>query len=114
MFGMNMVPIARVTIDVGAATREYTFRVPFPCMVVEIHSAADAADATDKYTASLNQGATVLKTGTIVTAADAVTVDAVDQVYLAPSIDYKLILTFAGTATNVKGVSVTVWAVHHK
>lgn len=114
MFAGNMVPIARVTIDVGAATREFTFRVPFPCQVVSIQSSADAADGTDKYTPSLNQGSTVLATGTVVNAADATVVNAVDQVYLAPDIDYKLILTFAGTAANVKGVLVTVWAVIHK
>jgi hypothetical protein len=38
----------------------------------------------------------------------------VDQVYLAPGIDYKHVIDFSGTATNVKGVTSTIWAVPHK
>lgn len=114
MFAAAWVPIARITNLVGTADCEFTFRVPFPCQVIEMHSAADAADATDKYAAILYQGSTVLLTGTTVVTTDATYVDAADQVFLNTAIDYKIKVDFSGTATNVKGVSITLWAVPHR
>lgn len=110
----NQFPVVTISTDVGAADRIFTFRVPFPCMVTRIMSAGDSVDSTDKFAAILKQGATTLVTGTTITTPDVTIDDLADQIYLAPNIDYSLTIDYSGTAANVKGVMVVVWATAHK
>ena len=105
--------IARVNIDVGVATREYTFIAPFNCQVAELHCAADASDGTDYATTTVVYGANTLVTSAAVQAADAVTVttgvDNGQLAFIPAGATFKLVVTFSGTAANVKGVNIALW-----
>lgn len=109
----NFISLCSVAIDVGAATREYAFTPPTRCELVQIDCSADAADSTDKYTVTLVQSSTTLATVTTVTSADTiyskVGPDSGQTPYLDPGVVYKVVVTFAGTAANVKGVNIRVW-----
>ena len=113
-FGAALFPVCTVTIEAGVADRVLSFRTPVPCQVIEMHSAGDAVDSTDKFAAILKQGATTLLTGTTIVTPDVTVVDTADQVFLGKDIDYSLTIDFSGTAANVKGVLVTVWAQVHR
>lgn len=103
--------IAQVTIDVGAADREFTFQCPFTFQPIALISAADAADTNDYFTPSMKVGSTTYITGTAVQAADAASVATPDVVatYVGPYTDFKVFVDFTGTAANVKGVTVQLW-----
>lgn len=110
----SLVPF-HVNIDVGAATREYSFIAPYTMQCVELQSSADAADGTDKYTATVKLGSVTLMTGSTVTSADAVDrkigPDAGQTGIIGAGDTFKIVITFAGTAANVTGVNVTLWAI---
>lgn len=105
-------PIVQVSVDVGAATREYTCQRPFGILLSRVYSSADAADATDKFTTSVIVGANTILTGTTVEAADTIYENVGSDAGFSPFIPantaFKVKLTFAGTAANVKGCYVTV------
>ena len=113
MIALKQLQIVGGLLSAGAADVVFSFRVLFPCQVTNLMAAASNADSTDKYAAILKQGTTTLATGTTVVTSNATYVDPVDQVYLAPGIDYTLTLDFSGTASNVTGVAVSVWGVRH-
>ena len=110
-----LIPLHSFTIDVGVATRIYTFNVPQRYQIVELQSCAAAADATDKVTVSLVNVTTsdTIITGTVVNAIDTpIRVTAVDSAksdIMSKDHKFKLTATFAGTAANVKGVHATLW-----
>jgi hypothetical protein len=103
-----------VSINVGAAApTEYSFKIPFSCRAMALRSAADAADGTDKVTVSLVVGGTTVITGTVNAAADTVvsneSPDSGQVLTIAADTLCKLVLTYAGTAANVKGVNIHLW-----
>ena len=108
--------LQNVTIDVGAATRDYVFKPLRRYQIVQLDSSADAADSTDKYTASLVNATTsdTIITGSVCAATDTIvsvtSVDSNKSDILLPGHTYKLTITFAGTAANVKGVQINLWA----
>jgi hypothetical protein len=106
--------LTSVSVDVGAADREFTFRVPFGCTVVALEASADACDTTDKFAASLRRGTTDIVLTSTVTSPDTVvrktTPEANQSLNLDGGETMKIFLDFSGTAANVKGVNVVVWA----
>jgi len=112
MGSTNKRCLASVCIDVGAATREYSFQLPYQAAISELIASADAADSTDKYTPSVVVKSTTVLTGAAVTAADTPVVNAVDQgadKIIPAYTTCKIVITFAGTAANVKGINVSLW-----
>ena len=105
-------PLVQITVDVGAATREYTCQLPFGVRITRSYSAADAADSTDKYTATVIYDGNTIKTGTTVVATDTIYedigVDAAYSDFIPANSPFKVKFTFAGTATNVKGCRFTL------
>lgn len=110
-----IIPLANVTIDVGVATRVYSFKVLRRMEFVELQSACDACDATDKITWSVVNATTsdTIITGSVVSTADTpvsvTSVDANKSSIFLPGHTYTLTGTFAGTAANVKGCIATLW-----
>jgi hypothetical protein len=104
--------LASVCIDVGAATREFSFQLPFQAAISELIASADAASATDKFTPSVVVNGTTVLTGADVTAADTPIVNAVNQgadKTIPAYTTCKIVITFAGTPANVKGINVSLW-----
>lgn len=110
----NAVPIFQMRTNAPVTDMLWPFQVPFPCIVSAIYSGAHAASATDKFQVILRQGTTVLWTATMVQAADTTNVDPVDQVYLAPNVEYLVFVDTTGTPANVTGVSIAIWAYPHR
>lgn len=101
-------PLVQLTVDVGAATREFTCQFPFGVKIVRSYGSADAADGTDKVTPSVVLSGTTILTATVINAADTIFentgVDAGQSDFIPANTAFKVVLTFAGTAANVKGV----------
>lgn len=106
-------PLVQLTVDVMAATREFTCQMPFGIRISRSYCSADAADGTDKYTMTVIVGSTTIKTATTVIAADTIYedigCDAGQTDFIAPDTPFKVKLTAAGTAANVKGVRVVIF-----
>jgi hypothetical protein len=106
--------LTSVSLDAGAADREFTFRVPFGCTVVALEAAADAADATNKVTPSLRRGTTDIVLASAVTSADTVVRKTTPEPNQSLNLDggetLKIALVFGGTPASVKGINVVVWA----
>lgn len=99
-------------INVGVADKVLTFRVPFPCRIIALEAAADAADGTDYCDVSLRTGTTTLYTVTV-NNADTVNRDT-DEANGESSRwnegdTLNLLFDFSGTAANVLGVYAVVW-----
>lgn len=111
---LDLFPLAVVSLDALAADREFTFRVPCACTIVALEAAADAADSTDKYAASVRSGSTDIILTAVVTAADAVTrkttAETNQSLNRSAGETLKVFIDVSGTAANVKGVYVAVWA----
>ena len=103
-----------VTINVGAAApTQYSFKIPFACRIMQLSSAIDAGDSTDKVTVSLSVAGTTIITGTVNDAVDTVisttSPDSGQSFVVDANALCKLVLTYAGTAANVKGINVHLW-----
>jgi hypothetical protein len=104
-------PILNVTIDTGAATRIFYFKPLRRYQIIELQYSADAVDTTDKFTPVLYNVTTsdTILTGAVCDTADTVfsdsTVDSNKSAILLPGHTYRVTLTMAGTAANVKGVT---------
>ena len=107
----NIFPIVSTAVGVGVATLVFNFIAPRRLEIVELQSSAVAADSTDKFTASLAHVTVseTLMTGSVVAAANTVvritTMDSGKSSILEAGHQYKVTLTFAGTAANVTGVA---------
>lgn len=112
----SLVPVQRVTIDSGGATRAYHFTVLRRMEIVELQTHTTAADATDKVTVSLTNVTTsdTIITGTVNDGANEIqrttSVDSGKSNILLPGHTYSMTFTFAGTAGNVKGITGVLWA----
>lgn len=111
----TVFPLARVTINAGTATREWTFSAPVNCEIFKVEASADASDGTDYITWTVEHpNGTVIVTLAAVQAADTITsvttVDAGDVNFIARDGLVQVISTFTGTAANVLGAQCTVWA----
>ncbi len=100
--------LVSVNIDVGVATRTYTFQYPFGVQISRSYGSAAAADTTDKVTPTVTVGGSTIKTCTVInsiaTIIEDVGVDAAGSPFIPAHTPFKVVLTFAGTAANVKGV----------
>lgn len=105
-------PIAQINIDVGVATRTYTFQRPYGIKVTRSYGSAAAADTTDKVTPTVTVGGTTIKTSTVINSIDTIIedvgVDATASDFIPANTPFKVVLTFAGTAANVLGVQYTL------
>jgi hypothetical protein len=101
-------PLVQLTIDVGAATREFTCQFPFGIKVTRSYGSADAATGTDKVTPTVTVAGSTIKTCTVIDSTDTITedlgVDAAASDFIPANTPFKIVMTFAGTAANVKGV----------
>lgn len=108
-------PLMAVSVDVGAATRNFYVKAPVALRLIRMDGSNDASDGTDYITATLVTGSTTIYSLTMnASAADTVISDTdpatgVDVAWPADT-TFKLTLTYSGTAANVKGTNVVVWA----
>lgn len=112
---LDLFPLATVSLDALAADREFTFRVPCACTIVALEAAADAADATDKYAASVRSGSTDIILTSVVASADTVarktTPETNQSLNRSAGETLKIFIDATGTPASVKGVYVVVWAI---
>jgi hypothetical protein len=101
-------PLVQITVDVGAATREFTRQFPFGIKITRSYGSADSADGTDRVTPTVTVGGTTILTSSIINAVDTifenVGVDATQSDFIPANTPFKVVLTFAGTPGNVRGV----------
>lgn len=102
-------PLVQISVDVGVADRLFTRQFPFGIKITRSYLSCAAADATDKVTASVTVGAATIKTSTTAIAVDTIYEDigvaATASDFIPANTPFKILLDFAGTAANVKGVS---------
>lgn len=102
-------PIVQIGIDVGAATREYTRQYPFGIKITRSYGSADAASGVNTVTPTVVVDGSTIKTCTPIIAADTVYEDiGVDQGasdFIPANTPFKIVLTLAGTATSILGIS---------
>ena len=105
-------PIVELNIDVGVATRTYTFQRPYGIKITRSYGSAAAADGTDKVTPTVTVGGTTIKTCTVINAIGTIIedagVDATQSDFIPANTPFKVVLTYAGTAANVLGLQFTL------
>ena len=110
---VNTYIVKTFNLDTGVATRVWTFQAPtFPTALIALDVVTAASDSTDKPTAKVTVNSDDRITGTAVTAPNVVqhniTVDSGKSLSVPADATMSVTVTCAGTAANVRGISVTV------
>jgi len=97
----------------SGVARTIDFRVPYGCVIEALEASADAADGTDNPVVALRTGTTVLfsvnpTAGNTVVRDTTVAVGRADRYNEGDGLNIDL--SFNGTAANVLGLYVVVWA----
>ena len=113
----RLFPLFNITSEAGTADVNFYAKAPMDLVLLRMDGSADNIDGTDKVVATLSQGSTTLYAltldGTAVVVdtvgSDADTPSGVTTFWPADTL-FTLNLNYSGTAANVKGLTVTVWA----